>query len=388
MPRPTRYPFLTLAAALILAAGADAQVAPTLTEVRNLTLDSGYVDNLTDREEVAFDKVLKTHNVSWIRLFFSACNLPKGSRIRITSLDDKAVQYHDGRSILDYGESSCYFNGGAVRVELLVGPGTRANRVCVIHALVEPVLKLHSPNTICGTVDDRKFSTDPRVGRLSNGCTGWLINKRTAVTAGHCQSSTRSTIVSFNVPKSTSTGSKRQSHPDDQYPNDVNSIRRTSGGVGRDYAVMLLMRNSNTKKYPGEAQKQWFELGTVPSSIGNQNIRITGYGTTSPRNELNGAQKTHVGPMYSISSTTLRYRTDTTGGNSGSPIIHENTGRAIGVHTHGGCRSSGTTSSNSGTSINVFRSVAEAVLKSSGVGLIQTFGKGCKGSVGTPALTG
>jgi len=376
-----------LAVILCLAASAASQVAPVYTEVRKLTLDSGYMDNVTDQETVVFTKVLETQNVTWIRLYFSNCNLPKGSRIRMTSLADKAVQFHDGRSILDYGETSCYFNGGSVRVELLVGPGTRASRVQVNHVMVEPTLKIRTPNTICGTVDDRKFSTDPRVGRLSNGCTGWLINKRTAVTAGHCQSSSGSTIVSFNVPKSTSTGTRVQSHPNDQYPNITSSIRRVNGGVGNDYAVMLLNRNSNTQKYPGEAQKQWFQLGQVPSNTANQNIRITGYGSTSPRNERHYAQKTHVGPFYQISGNRLRYRTDTTGGNSGSPVIHENTGHAIGVHTHGGCRSSGTNNANSGTSINLFRTVAEALLKSSGIGLIQTFGSGCKGSAGTPSLS-
>ncbi|MEE9127575.1 MAG: trypsin-like serine protease, partial [Planctomycetota bacterium] len=310
------------------------------------------------------------------------------SRIRMTSLADKAVQFHDGRSILEYTESSCYFNGGQVRVELLAGPRTRANRVRVVHAVVEPADALPGPTTICGTKDNRTFSTDPRVGRTSaRGCTGWLINKRTMVTAGHCTRTTASDMLSFNVPKSTSTGAKRQSHPNDQYAVDLNSLQRLSGGFGKDYAVALLVRNSNTKKYPGEAQKQWFQLGTVPTSTATQNIRITGYGTTSPRNELNGAQKTHVGPMYQITSTYLRYRTDTTGGNSGSPVIQENTGQAIGVHTHGGCRSSGTTNANYGTSISVFRSVADAVLKSSGVGLIQSFGQGCKGTAGTPSLT-
>ena len=29
------------------------------------------------------------------------------------------------------------------------------------------------------------------------------------------------------------------------------------------------------------------------------------------------------------------------GGNSGSPVIHEETGHAVGVHTHGGCSSGG-----------------------------------------------
>lgn len=45
----------------------------------------------------------------------------------------------------------------------------------------------------------------------------------------------------------------------------------------------------------------------------------------------------------------MRYQTDTEGGNSGSPVIDEATGNAVGVHTHGGCSTSGG-GNNSGTS--------------------------------------
>ncbi|TQV77584.1 hypothetical protein FLL45_04535 [Aliikangiella marina] len=44
----------------------------------------------------------------------------------------------------------------------------------------------------------------------------------------------------------------------------------------------------------------------------------------------------------------MRYTADTTGGNSGSPIIDEATGEAVGIHSHGGCSSSG--GNNNGTS--------------------------------------
>src|SRR5262245_58843510 len=48
---------------------------------------------------------------------------------------------------------------------------------------------------------------------------------------------------------------------------------------------------------------------------------------------------------------TIQYRTDTTGGNSGSPVAHGENGDAIGIHTHGGCTTSGT-GENSGTASN------------------------------------
>jgi len=44
----------------------------------------------------------------------------------------------------------------------------------------------------------------------------------------------------------------------------------------------------------------------------------------------------------------MRYAADTQGGNSGSPVVDEATGEAVGIHTHGGCSASG--GNNNGTS--------------------------------------
>ncbi len=46
----------------------------------------------------------------WMRLFFDRSNLPVGSDLRLTSLRDGAVQRHDARTLIDYGQSSAYFN--------------------------------------------------------------------------------------------------------------------------------------------------------------------------------------------------------------------------------------------------------------------------------------
>ncbi|HSS65518.1 MAG TPA: hypothetical protein VLS27_13875, partial [Gammaproteobacteria bacterium] len=82
-------------------------------------------------------------------------------------------------------------------------------------------------------------------------------------------------------------------------------------------------------------------------------IRITGYGTTGAPAPLEWSlvQKTHTGPFVTSAITTVQYQTDTTGGNSGSPIVDETTGLAIGIHTHGGCFGDGS-GANSGTAID------------------------------------
>ena len=57
-----------------------------------------------------------------------------------------------------------------------------------------------------------------------------------------------------------------------------------------------------------------------------------------------------MGPFVNSSGTTVGYVTDTQGGNSGSPVIWEQTGDAVGIHTHGGCSSTG--GNNWGTGAN------------------------------------
>jgi hypothetical protein len=60
-------------------------------------------------------------------------------------------------------------------------------------------------------------------------------------------------------------------------------------------------------------------------------------------------QKTHTGPYFALVGTRLEYQVDTSGGNSGSPVIYEPTGEVIGVHGQAGCSS---TAGNKGTGSN------------------------------------
>jgi hypothetical protein len=165
-------------------------------------------------------------------------------------------------------------------------------------------------------------------------------------------------------------------------------MQRLSSGVGSDWAVVTTVRNSNTGLYPGQRQGAWYELGPVPTSTAGQTIRITGYGSvSSPVSPTwQQVQKTHTGGLSRVQTTSLCYTPDTTGGNSGSPVIHENTGRAIGIHTHGGCNSTG--GCNSGTRIDrVDLQTAIASLRDrKRAGLFTALGAGCVGTSGTPTL--
>jgi V8-like Glu-specific endopeptidase len=312
-------------------------------------------------DEVALDRVLHSGidpaclieipDAEWLRLHFSEPNLPgdpagDGWMILVTSLADGATQTFTSETIAQWNSSSAYFNGRSVRVELVSRGNTLAASVRVVGATRGlPTSGLYAERSICGSTDDRILSNDPAVGRMMPaGCTTWLFNdgNRTLLSAGHCGVGA-DTVVQFNVPLSDSNGVVRHPPPSDQYAVEPSSIQQVSGGLGNDWAYYGCYPNTQTGLTPYQAQGQCLYLAdTVPAPSG-QFIRITGYGTVStpvPR-EWNQVQKTHAG-LYAVrSGSSLGYATDTTGGNSGSPIILDGTRVAWGIHTHGGCSSTG-----------------------------------------------
>lgn len=348
----------------LLASQIVAQIAEPPKTRHNLNVDSTYVDNTSNKAKVVFTHTVKIPGAHWTRLFFDKTNLPVGTKLRITGLKDNWTQFLDGVSLVDYHHASCFFNGDSIKVELLAGPKTKANRVLIIGVDAgtgSPV----STETICGPTDDRVRFNDKRVCRLSIGCTGWLYACDLMGSAGHCFSTTSrfSQIAHFNTGLSSSAGVPAAAHPDDQYATVATTVTRENAGVGKDWAICRLAKNSNTGKYAGQVQG-WFNIGPVPAA--NTTMRITGHGTVSSpvSRTLNQAGKTHTGRLVSNSGTALRYTVDTTGGNSGSPVINASTNRVTGVHTHGGCTSTG--GSNAGTRIDKANWVtARAALKSS-----------------------
>ena len=379
-------------AALVLSAALASQAVEARYATRDVAFDSGYLTSSASGPARLELTAVRAAGASWLRLRFGAfTNLPVGSRLVLTGKRDGAVQYFDAVSLLDYRHGSAYFNGDQVDVALEVPAAAVQARVAVTAVEIgQPDLGSIGPSTICGPTDDRALSSDPRQGRqYPTGCSSWLVNELTVLTAGHCSASAAQQ-VHFNVPLSTGTGGLVFPPPQDQYPYDAATLQRLDAGVGSDWTVTTTVRNSNTRQYPGQKQGSWYQLGAVPSTPAGQNIRITGYGTVAAPVSLSWqqVQKTHLGTLSQVNATSLCYATDTTGGNSGSPVIHENTGNAIGIHTHGGCTSTG--GCNSGTRIDradLQAAVASrSVLKS--VGKWSTFGSGCMGTVSVGSLVG
>ncbi len=343
---------LVLPACLALGSLALAQTNPLPLIHVPRELDSGYAANSGTELETVIAFHVYEPGAAWLRLYFSDVLLSGGaesgnaSTLRITSLHDSYYQTLNSVSAQQWQNTSAYFNGDLLLVEVLAYPGTGWNRVALdgVDVGLYPM-----GDTICGPSDDRVLSNDPRAARvLPVGCTGFIIDDDCGcmLTAGHCSSGT--TTVEFNVPLSNSNGSLNHPPPSDQYAVDPVSKQSNGGlGVGNDWAYFGCFPNSTTGMTPREKQAASYTLSSPPTWNSNLEVRITGYGTDTGTS--NQVQQTHKGPWltYNQGSTTLNYQADTQGGNSGSPVIQEQAGVAMGIHTHGGCTFGG--GANAGT---------------------------------------
>ena len=372
-------PCIAMLAMAFASVGIEAQSSPIRSEMRLSLVDSGKFDNPSSQPVLVYSKLVTMPGAEWLRLALEDSHLPRGSYVEVVSLADGYNMKLDAVALDLWTNRSAYFNGDALLLRLVAGAASKGVffKTKKIEVGLPPLVA--GPSTICGPTDDRQPSTDKRAGRLmSVGCTAWLITgTNVLISAGHCCSG-GATVVQFNVPPSSSTGGTRNPPPQDQYPVDVASKKFTAGGVGNDWCVFKTKMSAG--QHAGTRQGAFFKLSSSRPPV-NDATRITGYGTTSPRNSRSQTQQTHVGPLRTNSGTRLCYHTDTTGGNSGSPVINSS-GLAVGVHTHGGCGSS-TSSCNSGTS--VLRADFAAAIKAAGggggtPGAYTFYGAGCKGT--------
>ncbi len=339
---------------------------PSLREIP-MDVDSGIVrvsdfqPGARDVQVPIWEQVIEISDADWVRLRFSDVVLARSTQevresyLRITSLRDGYEQYLDARSLEQWSNTTAYFNGGAVKIEIMASPNASAqvNRVHV--SGVQASAPIEGDRSICFSVDDRTLSFDNRDARLMPvGCTAWLFSDHgnRMLTAAHCGPD-GGDVIQFNVPLSSNGGSPQNPPPQDQYPVDNSSVQDSIGGIfiGNDWAYFGVFDNSNTGMSPGQSYGVNHDLAQSPITGNGRPIRITGYGSTSSPVPASWylVQKTHVGPLASIIGNTVRYQTDTTGGNSGSAVLDENTQLAIGIHTNAGCGSSG--GSNQGTSL-------------------------------------
>jgi hypothetical protein len=364
MPLPPR---LVTLLAVLPAAPVLAQAAPVQSLYHPLQVDSGLVGNRATSPatvglpQVVWSTVVTVPDAAWIRLVYGGVLLAgsgdrggDGSFLRLTSLRDGRQQTQHLLHVGQWQDKSAYFNGDSVLVEILAHQGTGDSRLVLREAVAGPV-DPRAPDTVCGPTDDRVPTNDPRVARLMPvGCTGWIIDdcNHCLLTAGHCTGGSLQ-VAQFNVPLSTSGGAPQHPPPGDQYAVDPAAVQTNGGqGTGDDWGYFGVFPNSTTGLTPFLAQGGTaFALAPPPPVAPGLDVRVTGDGATSapvsPTWYL--VQKTHVGPYADFTGATVQYATDTTGGNSGSPVILESTGAAIGIHTHGGCASAGGANLGTGT---------------------------------------
>lgn len=346
-----RFGLLIMAVWLASAVQLAAQPVEAPSHIEAYNWSSAAHNGQSGRITLAESRRIDATNAPWLRLFFDKVNLGEQSFLIIKSLKDGASQRLDATSIQQWYNTSAYFNGDAVEVQLHVAPNDRGVYVKMKELMVgEWVGGLAPQESQCGPTDDRVPSNHPASGRiLSIGCTGWIVNctsNNLHITAGHCSGGSNQ-VLQFNVPPSNSNGTLNNPPPQDQYSINSASWQFVNGGVGNDWGIFQVFPNSVTGLLPAQAQAASF---TLKQSLTPPTIRITGFGVDSNDPTRNQTQQTHAGPNVGSSGTTMKYQADTEGGNSGSPVIDDATGEAVGVHTHGGC-STGGSGNNSGTSL-------------------------------------
>ena len=334
--------------------------SPTCESSHPFSFDSGMAHKATTKVSYS--------GAPWIQLDLRKTNLSANAKLVLTS-SRGAVQELDETALVLSNGYSATFDGDSVTVELTHTPGGlfrgsspqgQASQV-IVSSSVKVGLCKPQDETICGTEDDRILSDDVRQGRMG-GCTAFLVSKNVFVWAGHCGGElgtpTSSDRIHFVYDSSSALS-------EDQYAVDIPTYRGSNGAAGYDWGAGRFTQTNG--RWPGVAQALkcqnqacdhctgnnagkecgWYNLGTAPGSTTGNSIRVTGYGIANTQDRW---QKTHTGSLTGITSISLGYQTDTTGGNSGSPLEDEVTGDAIGIHTDGGCGETG--GRNQGTRID------------------------------------
>lgn len=195
--------------------------------------------------------------------------------------------------------------------------------------------------SICGMHDERELSQDSVVGRAQRfgrlgGCSITMIGRTCAITAGHCFGALEE--IHFNTELTRNEeGELNIPALEDIYNVDPESIVHYYAGIGEDFAVLRLAPNELTGELAGDSQG-YLEVSFDGPAAGDL-IRITGYGVVPDDDVRTFSQQTHTGQItsFDLDAHILRHVADTTGGNSGSAVVDEATGKVIGVHTHAGC---------------------------------------------------
>ncbi len=302
-------------------------------------MDSRDLPNLGLKGAVVFDQVVQRPGATWLRLYFGAdVQLEPGSYIQVTSLLDGETQTLDAGTLAMWSHTSAYFNGGAVRVQLVGAPGSSSRVV------IEQLAASNNPQEaggvgtcgICGT-DDRVPATDDWTGRLfPAGCTASVWNADSClVSAGHCMGG--SMVLQFNVPNSQGNCNTVNPPISDQFP-VLAGYLFNNNGPGDDWAAMV-SGNNNIGQTPYERYGEFRPIATAVAPVGAA-ASVTGFGADQTC-VVAYTERTSDGMICDVDSNTYTFAVDMTFGNSGSALIRNSGDEIIGIVTHcfsgGGC---------------------------------------------------
>jgi len=324
---------------------ASAQTAPIDDHYVAAPASSGSRTNVSMKTSTVYSHLVHLNRASSMQVNFGRTTLPQGTLLRMTSMRDGAVQHLNATTIEQWRYNSAWFNGDMVLVELVAEPNTASAHVTIDG--VTYIEQLVDDRSICDGVDDRVLSYENRDARaIPIGCTAWLIDdaNHTLLTAGHCAGGISDIeVIEFNVPLSDANGNIQHPGPEDQYASDPESLQSYYSQIGNDWAYFGCFPNTQTGLTPYQAQDHYYVLSDTAPAVNGQQITICGYGVTYSGTppSYNQAQKIHTGPYSVVDGTSIGYRTDTSGGNSGSAVFNEDTGEAIGIHTNAGCGDGG-----------------------------------------------
>lgn len=357
----------TLVILLAWIAMAGAQASPPPFSIHALDIQTGSFANKTAVPAVVYSEIIRFDGAAWLHFRFGEFHLGASSTLTLRSLADDGTQRHTQRTLTEWQGMSAVFNGDAVEIVLVVAPGDTGVQAAIAQVYIGDYAKGDEAGlkSLCGGDDDRGASTNDRVGRLFfGGCTSWQIANSAFITAGHCcdfdpddqgpllPDGVRdlSGVVEFHIPQSLANGTVVAASPDDQYPINVADVTWEypggGGDIGDDWCVFAVGANSNTGLFPWQAQGFFRVAAYQPAD--DATVRITGCGvdvtppgTSGGENSASRTLQTANGPYKGVDinggKIAHKYRVDTEGANSGSPIIYDANGVTIGVHTTGGC---------------------------------------------------
>ena len=304
-----------------------------VSELRPFHLDSGLKANAGVDPLTAFVQVVTVPDAGWLRLYFGDVVLKAGSSIRVTSLLDGEVQELDAGTLAMWSNSTAYFNGDTVTVELIAGPGTAGNRLTIDQLGVPNDVRqeVGGPGQcgICGA-DDRVPSGDLWTGRLfPAGCTASVYNTFSCmVSAGHCIGGNM--VVQFNVPNSQNNCNTVNPPIADQFP--IINVVFDNGGPGDDWSVL----ESGVNNLGERAYDRYGELRPISAVVAPNGaaVKLTGYGVDLTCT-LSQTQQVAGGTICAVFSNAYAFNVDLRGGNSGSSLIWNQ--QIIGIATHCPC---------------------------------------------------